>query len=165
MDISGSYTFDAPPDRVWDAAHGSGGTVVVHSGLRAFEPDGEDRYAVTLTVGPRGNHRHLQRHGQSHRQDPAHVVPSGRGRAGTAGVREGHLGDLAAADGAATAVDVSGAVQTGGAIARVGQRLIGGVAKMMMDRFFACLQGEAGSARSTPASASRPALAFNARAR
>jgi carbon monoxide dehydrogenase subunit G len=33
-------------------------------------------------------------------------------------------------------------VQTGGPIARVGQRLIGGVSKMMQDKFFACLQGK-----------------------
>jgi len=35
---------------------------------------------------------------------------------------------------------VSGSVQTGGPIARLGQRLIAGVAKMMHDRFFATLQ-------------------------
>ena len=46
------------------------------------------------------------------------------------------------ADGGATMVDVSAAVQTGGPIARVGQRLISGVAKMMMDRFFSCLQSK-----------------------
>ncbi len=45
-------------------------------------------------------------------------------------------------DGAATIVDVSGAVHTGGPIARVGQRLIGGVAHMMLERFFACLQSK-----------------------
>jgi hypothetical protein len=44
------------------------------------------------------------------------------------------------ADGASTVVDVSGTVQTGGPIARLGQRLIGGVANMMQDRFFASLQ-------------------------
>jgi hypothetical protein len=44
------------------------------------------------------------------------------------------------ADGASTVVDVSGTVQTGGPIARLGQRLIAGVAKMMQDRFFASLQ-------------------------
>lgn len=46
------------------------------------------------------------------------------------------------ADGATTAVDVSADVHTGGPIARLGQRLVGGVAKMMMDRFFACLQSK-----------------------
>jgi len=35
-------------------------------------------------------------------------------------------------------------VQTGGPIARLGQRLIGSVSKMMQDRFFACLQGKVG---------------------
>jgi len=41
-----------------------------------------------------------------------------------------------------TIVDVAGTVQTGGPIARLGQRLIGGVSKMMLDRFFGCLQGK-----------------------
>jgi carbon monoxide dehydrogenase subunit G len=41
-----------------------------------------------------------------------------------------------------TIVDVAGTVQTGGAIARLGQRLIGGVSKMMLDLFFTCLQGK-----------------------
>ena len=46
------------------------------------------------------------------------------------------------ADGATTVVDVKGTVQTGGPIARLGQRLVSGVAKMMMDRFFSCLQSK-----------------------
>jgi CheY-like chemotaxis protein len=46
------------------------------------------------------------------------------------------------AEGATTIVDVTGTVQTGGPIARLGQRLIGGVSKMMLDRFFACLQSK-----------------------
>jgi hypothetical protein len=45
-------------------------------------------------------------------------------------------------DGSGTVVDVIGTVQTGGPIARVGQRLIAGVSKLMQDRFFACLQGK-----------------------
>ena len=74
---------------------------------------------------------------------PPHVVSAGRGRPGTARIREGQLRrSRFGADGATTVVDVSGAVQTGGPIARVGQRLIGGVAKMMMDRFFACLKAK-----------------------
>ena len=44
--------------------------------------------------------------------------------------------------GATTVVDVQGTMDVGGTIARVGQRLIGSVSKMMLDRFFACLQGE-----------------------
>ena len=76
MDIFGSYTFNAPPDRVWDLLMDPAAISSCIPGCDRFEPDGEDRYNVTLTVGARGDHRNLQRHGQSHRQDPPHVVPS-----------------------------------------------------------------------------------------
>ena len=45
-------------------------------------------------------------------------------------------------EGATTVVDVQGTVQAGGPVARVGQRLISSVSKMMMDRFFGCLQSK-----------------------
>ena len=45
-------------------------------------------------------------------------------------------------NGDSTEVLVAGGVQTGGVIARLGQRLIGGVSKMMLDRFFACMQAK-----------------------
>jgi carbon monoxide dehydrogenase subunit G len=41
-----------------------------------------------------------------------------------------------------TIVDVLGTVHMGGTIARLGQRLIGSAAKMMQDRFFACMQAK-----------------------
>ena len=40
-----------------------------------------------------------------------------------------------------TDVDVAASAEVGGLIARVGQRLIDGVARMTMDRFFSCLAG------------------------
>jgi hypothetical protein len=45
-------------------------------------------------------------------------------------------------EGGSTVVDLTATVQTGGAIARLGQRLIGSAAKMMQDRFFACMQAK-----------------------
>ena len=45
-------------------------------------------------------------------------------------------------EGAATAVEVTASVEVGGAVARVGQRLLGSVSKMMLDRFFGCLQAK-----------------------
>ena len=38
-----------------------------------------------------------------------------------------------------TEIQVTSSAEVGGLIARVGQRLIEGVAKMTMDRFFGCL--------------------------
>ena len=49
------------------------------------------------------------------------------------------------AEGETTIVSVAGAVHTGGPIARLGQRLIGGVSQMMLDRFFGCLRKKLGA--------------------
>ena len=46
--------------------------------------------------------------------------------------------------GDATTVDVTADVEVGGTIARVGQRLLGSVSKMMLDRFFACMAARSG---------------------
>ena len=67
------------------------------------------------------------------------LVVEGEGRGGFV---KGSSAIALRPEGATTIVDVTGTVQTGGPIARVGQRLISGVAKMMMDKFFACLQSK-----------------------
>ena len=67
------------------------------------------------------------------------LVVEGQGRPGFV---KGTSAIVLRDEGATTAVDVSASVQTGGAIARIGQRLIGSVAKMMMDRFFECLKSK-----------------------
>ena len=61
---------------------------------------------------------------------------------GRPGFVKGQAAITLRADGANTIVDVAGTVQTGGTIARLGQRLIASAAKMMQDRFFACLQSK-----------------------
>ena len=67
------------------------------------------------------------------------LVAEGQGRPGFV---KGSSAIALRADGGTTVVDVTATVQTGGAIARLGQRLIGSVSKMMLDRFFACLQSK-----------------------
>jgi carbon monoxide dehydrogenase subunit G len=67
------------------------------------------------------------------------LTVEGQGRPGFV---KGHAQIALRSEGVGTVVDVSGTVQTGGPIARMGQRLIAGVSKMMQDRFFACLQGK-----------------------
>ena len=142
MDIFGSYTFNARRIGV-GSAHGSRG----HSsscipGCDRFEPDGEDRYNVTLTVALAaitGTYNGTVVLADKILHSSYRLVVEGQGRPGFV---KGSSAIALRADGAATAVDVSGTVQTGGPIARVGQRLIGGVARMMLDRFFACLQAK-----------------------
>ena len=142
MDIFGSYTFDVPADRVWDLLMDPAALSSCIPGCTRFEPDGEDRYAVTLTVALAaitGTYNGTVMLTDKVLHTSYRLVMEGQGRAGF--VKGSSVISLRPA-GASTAVDVSGAVHTGGPIARVGQRLIGGVARMMLDRFFACLKAK-----------------------
>src|ERR1700750_1451326 len=51
MDISGSFTFNAAPDRVWALLMDPAVLASCIPGCDRFEPDGADRYNLTLTVG------------------------------------------------------------------------------------------------------------------
>ena len=140
MEISGSYTFNAPVDRVWHLLMDPAVIASCIPGCDHFDPDGEDRYRVRLTVGLAaitGTYDGTVVMSDKVPQTSYRLTAEGQGRPGFV---KGSSAITLRADGAATIVDVSGTVQTGGPIARVGQRLIGSVSKMMLDRFFACLQ-------------------------
>src|ERR1700704_2071228 len=142
MDITGSFTFNAPPDRVWALLMDPAVLASCIPGCQRFEPDGADRYNVTLTVGLAaitGTYTGTVVLTDMVPQTSYGLVVEGQGRPGFV---KGSSAIVLRAEGATTVVDVSAAVQTGGPIARVGQRLIGSVAKMMLDRFFACLQAK-----------------------
>jgi uncharacterized protein len=140
MDISGSFTFNAPPERVWELLLDPAVLSSCIPGCDKFEPDGEDRYAVTLTVGLAaitGTYAGTVVLTEKIPHTSYRLAVEGQGRPGFV---KGSAAITLRADGASTVVDVSSTVQTGGPIARLGQRLIGGVAKMMLDRFFGCMQ-------------------------
>ena len=142
MDITGSYTFDAPPDRVWDLLMSPDVIASCIPGCDRFEPEGEDRYRARLTVAlaaVTGTYDGVVTLSDKVAPTSYRLTGEGQGRAGWV---KGSSAIALRADGATTIVDVTATVQTGGAIARVGQRLIGSVSKMMLDRFFACLQGK-----------------------
>jgi carbon monoxide dehydrogenase subunit G len=142
MDISGTYTFNAPPDRVWALLMEPAVLSSCIPGCDKFEPAGDGRYNVTMTVGLAaitGTYNGTVVLTDLVPVTSYGLVVEGQGRPGFV---KGSTAIALRADGETTAVDVSATVQTGGPIARVGQRLIGAVAKMMMDRFFECLRSK-----------------------
>jgi carbon monoxide dehydrogenase subunit G len=147
MDIIGSYTFTAPSDRVWDLLMNPDVIASCIPGCDRFEPDGEDRYRVRLNVAMAavtGSYDGTVTLSDKVAGASYRLTGEGQGRAGFV---RGSSDITLRGEGDSTIVNVTATVQTGGAIARVGQRLIGSVSKMMLDRFFACLQGrlDAGS--------------------
>lgn len=142
MEISGSYTFNAAPDRVWQLLMDPTVISSCIPGADSFEPEGENRYRVKLTVALAaitGSYEGTVVLSDIAPNTSYVLTAEGQGRPGFV---KGTSTIALRADAAHTIVDVSGTVQTGGPIARLGQRLIGSVSKMMLDRFFGCLQSK-----------------------
>lgn len=142
MDISGTYTFDAPPSRVWDLLMDPAAIAACIPGCESLEPDGEDRYRARLAIAlaaMTGSYEGTVVVSEKVAPSSYRLTVEGQGRPGFV---KGNAAIVLRAEGGGTVIDVSGTVQTGGPLARLGQRLIAGVSKMMQDRFFACLQGK-----------------------
>jgi len=145
MDISGSYTFDAPPPRVWSLLMDPAAIASCIPGCESLEAQGVDRYHARLTVALAaitGSYDGTVIISDKVEPSSYRLTVEGQGRPGFV---KGNATISLRPEGNGTVVDVAGTVQTGGPIARVGQRLISGVSKMMQDRFFACLQGKLNS--------------------
>jgi uncharacterized protein len=143
MEITGSYTFEAPRARVWEMLMDPQVISSCIPGCEEFEPIGEDRYRTRLKVALAaiaGSYDGTIVLSDKVPLTSYTLTADGQGRPGF--VKGSAAIALRDGDGTSTVVDVNGTVQTGGPVARVGQRLIGSVSKMMMDRFFGCLQGK-----------------------
>jgi carbon monoxide dehydrogenase subunit G len=142
MDITGSYTFNGPPERVWNLLMDPAVIASCIPGCEKLEPIGDDRYRASLTIALAaitGSYQGTVQITEKVPNEGYRLTVEGQGKPGFV---KGNAAIALRADGATTIVDVKGTVETGGPIARLGQRLIGNVSKMMQDRFFACLQGK-----------------------
>jgi carbon monoxide dehydrogenase subunit G len=142
MDITGTYTFNAPPEKVWAMMLDPAAIASCIPGCERLEPDGTDRYKAAITIGMAAiTGKYEGTVIISDKVEPSSYTLSVEGQ-GRPGFVKGQAKIAIRADGANTIVDVTGTAQTGGTIARLGQRLIGSAAKMMQDRFFACMQSK-----------------------
>lgn len=143
MEMKGTYTFNAPRERVWALLMDTAAIADCIPGCDALEPLGDDRFHATLTVAlaaVTGTYQGTVALVEKRPPSSYTLLLEGQGRPGfVKGESSVSLVDL----GATTEVQVVGNVHVGGLIARVGQRLVASVGQMMMDRFFACLQGKA----------------------
>ena len=111
-------------------------------GCEKLEPVGEDSFRASLTIALAaitGSYQGTVQITDKVPHESYRLTVQGQGKPGFV---KGNAAIALRPDGATTMVDVKGTVETGGPIARLGQRLIGNVSKMMQDRFFSCLQGK-----------------------
>jgi uncharacterized protein len=140
MELRGTYTFVAPAARVWEVLMDTTAIAGCVPGCEELTPIGNDRYRARMAVVVAAVTGNFDATIERTDKTPPHgytLRVDGQGRAGF--IKGASRVDLTE-DGSQTRVDVTADVQVGGAVARVGQRLLEGVGRAMMDRFFACLQ-------------------------
>lgn len=140
MKVEGSYTFDAPRDRVWSMLMNPEALKSCVPGCESLTPAGENAYEASLKVGVaaiRGNYKGTIRLTDLEEPSSYKMNVEGKGGAGfVKGVASIELVD----EGETTVLNVHGDGNVGGTVAGVGQRMLGGVAKMLMGQFFECLK-------------------------
>ena len=140
MDVAATYTFEAPRKQVWSLLIDPLVIAACLPGCESLEPVGEDIYHAVLTIGIAAvSGRFEGTVTISDKDSPSHyrLLVDGKGKTGFV---KGHADVTLTDQGLQTVVTVVGRAQVGGTVARVGQRLLGSVSKMMMDRFFTCLE-------------------------
>jgi carbon monoxide dehydrogenase subunit G len=142
MDLQGTYNFSQPADLVWSRLIDPQVVGSCLPGCDGLEPIGDDTYRVklTLTVSAiTGSYEGTVAIVDKEPPRSYKLLIQGSGRSGF--VRGEARLELTEEQGK-TIVNVQGTAEVGGLIARVGQRMLGSVSKMMMDRFFNCLQSK-----------------------
>jgi uncharacterized protein len=139
MEITETYRMAAPPERVWALLMDPEAIRASIPGCGSLVPIGDDRYKATLTVALAaitGTYEGTVALSDKLPPSSYRMTVEGQGRPGFV---KGDVTISLRPDGDGTFIDVHGQVHTGGLIARLGQRLIANVSKMMQDRFFANL--------------------------
>ena len=143
MKLDGSYTFSAPRQLVWDTLQDPEALQKAIPGVESFEQTGPDEYAAKMKIGVasiKGNYSSKIR--VFDKQEPSHYK-LGIDANGTPGFVRGEGTFELVEDGPdKTTVNWSADAQVGGLVAGVGQRMLGGVAKMTVGQLWKAMEGQ-----------------------
>ena len=141
MKVEGAYSFPAPPQKVWELLLNPESLQSCIPGCESLTVAGPDRWDATMKVGVaavRGTYK--GKVAIVDKQEPSTYTLQVEGSGGP-GFVKGTARVALTPEGEGTRVAVDGDGQVGGPVAGVGQRMLGGVAKMLMNQFFECLKG------------------------
>lgn len=142
MEITGEYRLPAPRTAAWDALLDPAALQAAIPGCEKLEATGEDAYDITIKVGIaaiKGTYSGSVRVADRAEPDSYRLIVSGSGKPGS--VQGDALMTLSDAAGG-TLVRYEGDVRAQGAIARLGNRLLGSTAKLMVGQFFKGMEAE-----------------------
>jgi hypothetical protein len=136
MKLEGSHDISAPRQKVWDAFLDPARLKKAIPGCEKLEALGADEYKATMKLGVggvKGTFEGKVKLGDKKPPESYKLAVEGSGGPGF--IRGETVITLTEIEGG-TRVAYSADVQVGGLIASVGQRMLGGVSKMMADKFF-----------------------------
>lgn len=136
MKIEGSYTFKSPRQRVWDVLLDPKIIAQCMPGCEELKEVGPDQFEATMKVGiasVKGTFK--GKLAIKEKEPPTRYVLSGDGSGGP-GFLQGDLTVLLEEKNGETVLRYSTEAKVGGMVAAVGQRMLGGIAKMLVDQFF-----------------------------
>jgi len=142
MKLAGQYLLPAPPAKVWALLTDPNRLAKLLPGCERLDPDGPDRFRAAVKFGIAaisGKYAGTIEFAEKKPPTSMRMKLSGKGIPGFVdGV--GHI-ELAE-KGGQTELRYTGEAQVGGMIASVGQRMIEGAARKIVDQFFAAASEE-----------------------
>jgi uncharacterized protein len=136
MKIEGSADIPAPREKVWEAFLDPNILAQALPGCEKLEAIGPNEYKATMKVGVAAIKGTFEGKVKLSNLEPPNRYRMAVEGSGGPGFVRGEAGmQMSDVDGG-TKVSYDADVQVGGLIASVGQRMLGGVTKMMLDQFF-----------------------------
>jgi carbon monoxide dehydrogenase subunit G len=144
MEIADTHRFAAAPEEVWAVLMDPDAIKACLPGCRELRPTGDDRYHAEISIGVGAVSGIFSATVTLSDQSPPHSYRLRVEATGKTGFARGSADIVLKSVPPGTLVEVSASAEVGGLIARVGQRLIEGVARMTVAGFFSCLAGRFG---------------------
>jgi len=142
MKLAGEYNLPAAPERVWELLTDPNRLAKLLPGCERLDPDGPDRFKAAVKFGIAaitGKYAGTLEFSEKQPPKSMRMKISGKGMPGFVD-GSGHV-ELKETNGG-TQLRYTGDAQVGGMIASVGQRMIEGAAKKIVDQFFAAAAEE-----------------------
>ena len=136
LKIEGTYTFNAPREKVWQILLDPTIMAQCMPGCESMNQIGPDQYEAIMKVGVasvKGTYK--GKVSIKEKQEPSHYILSGEGSGGP-GFMQGDVSINLEENNGQTVLKYSTDAKVGGLIASIGQRMLNGVAKLMVDQFF-----------------------------
>lgn len=142
MKVEGVYSFPGPPQKVWDLLLDPQSLHACIPGVETLTETSPDHWDAVMRVGVAAIKGTYKGKVAIVDRQPPHTYTLQVEGSGGPGFVKGSAKVSLEPDGDNTRVRVEGDGQVGGMLAGVGQRMLPGVAKMLMNQFFECLIGK-----------------------